>query len=148
MSSWNSDDSARYWTQMLAKSGALVINGDLYFVGAEPTSAELAANPKAYGCYGAGFTIGLDDGTQIVTHNLGCCGAVPTAVCPPDNAAFIGEPTTTPLPRVATHDCFDHLDYIGGPGPYECLFCYQRFHASEIPAAARDSALAYLTGGE
>jgi hypothetical protein len=144
MTTWNSGDCNRYWTKLLAKPGALIIDGDLYFVGDEPTPAELAANPKRYGTR---WTIGLADGTQIVTHNLGCCGVIPTDVCPADNAAFIGEPVATPVPRLATHDCFEHLDYIGGSAPYECLFCYQRFYTSDIPAGIADTIFAEMAGG-
>ncbi|PYC69193.1 hypothetical protein C7C45_15935 [Micromonospora arborensis] len=130
-----SDSTLRYWTNQLALPGALVIDGHLYFVGPEPAPTDLAANPKLYGCYGTGFTIGHADGTQTVTHNLSCCGEIPPALRPADNAAFIGEPEQTPTPAIAAHDHFEHLDYIGGSYPFECCFCYLRFDPSDIPAS-------------
>jgi hypothetical protein len=148
MSTWNSDDSRRYWTAMLATPGALIIDGNLYFVGDEPTPADLAANPKLYGCYGTGFTIGHADGTQTITHNLGCCGAIPDDIRPADNAAFIGEPVTTPIPKIATHDHFGHLDYIGGHYPFECVLCGLRFTEDEVPDDIAGYILLGLTGGD
>lgn len=144
MSSYNSDDSRRYWTNMLAEPGALIIDGDLYFIGAEPTPADLAANPKLYGCYGTGFTIGHADGTQTITHNLGCCGAIPEDVRPADNAAFIGEPVYTPLPAIPSHNHWDYLDYIGGSYPFECTYCYRRYDTDEVPPTIAARLYAHL----
>jgi hypothetical protein len=128
------DDYRRSWTNQLSLPDALIIGGNLYFVGPEPATADLLANPKQYGCYGTGFTIGRSDGTQVITHNLGCCGEIPAALRPADNAAFIGEPQTVPLPAIPVHDHFDHLDYIGGSYPYECVVCHLRFAPDEVPA--------------
>jgi hypothetical protein len=148
MSSYNSDDNRRYWTEQLARPDALIIDGSLCFAGPEPTPADLAADPKSYGCYGTGFTVGLADGTQIITHNLMSCGAIPEDLRPVDNAAFIGEPVYTPLPRPAAHHCLDHLDYIGPCSyPYECLVCYRRFDTSDVPAEIADTILADMAGG-
>jgi hypothetical protein len=147
MSSYDSDDSRRYWTGMLARPDALVIDGDLYFIGPEPDPADLAANPKLYGFYGTGFTIGHADGTQTVTHNLRSCGAIPDGLRPADNAAFIGKPEPTPTPRIPDHNHDDHLDYIGGSYPFECLVCYRRFDVSEVPAPVVAAIHASLTGG-
>jgi hypothetical protein len=121
-----------YWTEMLAKSGALVIDGDLYFVGSEPTHTDLLANPKRYGCYGMGFRIRHLDGTETVTHNLGHCGTIPAHLRLADNAAFVGDPEPTPIPHPAAHNCLDCLDYIGGSYPYECVFCYRRYEQADI----------------
>ncbi|GLZ00582.1 hypothetical protein [Actinoplanes sp. NBRC 103695] len=148
MSTYNSDDSRRYWLKMLSQPGALVIDGNLYFVGPEPDPADLAANPKLHGCYGTGFTIGHADGTQTVTHNLGCCGAIPGDVRPADNAAFIGQPELAPKPAVLVHNHFDHLDYIGGHYPFECLVCYRRFEYTEVPSDVAETLLASLLGDE
>jgi DNA-directed RNA polymerase subunit RPC12/RpoP len=146
MSSPISDDTRRYWTGLLARPDALIIDGSLYFVGPEPTPADLAANPKLYGCYGTGFTIGHADGTETVTHNLGSCGAIPhDDLRPVDNAAFLGEPEKTPMPLPPAHQHFEHLDYIGGAYPYECVVCHRRFLATEVPA---EIAAAVLDGLE
>lgn len=147
MSSYSSDDARRDWLKMLAEPGALIVDGNLYFVGPEPTPADLAASPKLYGCYGTGFTIGHADGTQTVTHNLGCCGAIPDELRPADNAAFIGEPQFTPMPLPPAHDHFEHLDYIGGSHPYECVVCYRRFEAAKVPAEVADAIFEGFTGG-
>jgi hypothetical protein len=88
--------TCRYWTANLADPNALIIDGTLYFVGPEPTTTDLISFPKLYGCYGTGFVIGRDDGTQITTHNLYVSGAIPTGLRPADNAAFLGEPMPTP----------------------------------------------------
>jgi hypothetical protein len=37
---------------------------------------------------------------------------------------------------VAPHNCFDHLDYIGGSYPYECVFCYRRYDQDDVNADA------------
>ena len=148
MSTHISDERRRDWTAMLAKPGALVIHGGLYFVGPEPTPAELAANPKLYGCYGTGFTIGHDDGRQTITHNLGCCGSIPEDLRPADNAAFIGEPQYMPIPPPPAHDHFAYLDYIGGGYPFECIACYRRFGADEVPTEIADAIFERLAGGQ
>jgi hypothetical protein len=128
--------SCAYWRSQIGEPGALVIDGDLYFIGTEPTRTDLLANPKLYGCYGTGFRVRSSDGTETVTHNLGHCGTIPAALRPADNAAFIGEPEHIPTPRVAPHNCFDHLDYIGGHYPYECVYtnCYLRYDHGEVIA--------------
>ena len=139
--------TCRYWIATLADPGALIIDGHLYFIGDEPEPADLAANPKLYGCYGTGFLIGRDDGTQTVTHNLGQCGEIPAALRPADNAAFIGEPEPTPTPAPPAHQHFEHLDYIGGTYPYECGVCYRRFSADEVPVEVADAVTDSLYGG-
>jgi hypothetical protein len=83
-----------YWHDRLAEPDGLVINGNLYFAGPEPTPPDLYRYPKGYGCYGAGFLIGREDGTQILTHNLGHCGEIPAALRPADNAAFLDKRQT------------------------------------------------------
>jgi hypothetical protein len=148
MSTYNSDDSRRYWTGMLSRPEALIIDGNLYFVGPEPTAADLAANPKLYGCYGTGFTIGHADGAQTLTHNLRSCGAIPADLRPADNAAFLGEPEPIPTPLPPAHEHFEHLDYIGGSYPYECVVCYRRFDTREVPAGLANAIFATMTGGD
>lgn len=133
------DDTRQNWLGMLARPGALIIDGNLYFVGPEPTAIELAADPKRYGCYGTRFLIGHDDGTQTVTHNLGCCGQIPAELRPADNAAFLGVPQRTPLAAPPVHTHFDHLDYIGGSHPYECVVCGNRYAADEVPEEIADA---------
>lgn len=139
--------AAAYWTDMLARPGALIIGGRLYFIGPEPSPADLAAHPKSYGCYGAGFTIGHADGRQTITHNLGCCGEIPAEYRPADNAAFIGEPLPTPTPETLPHNHFGHLDYIGGSYPFECVVCGLRYRMDEVPDDLAYDILFGLTGG-
>jgi hypothetical protein len=148
MSADLTDATRDYWTAKLSDPAAIIIDGHLYVVGAEPGPADLAANPKLYGCYGAGFTIGPADGTQTVTHNLGCCGEIPPAMRPADNAAFLGEPEPTPAPPPPAHRHVDHLDWIGGSYPYECVVCSLRFSESEVPAEVAEQVLYGLIGGD
>jgi hypothetical protein len=147
VSTHTADDTRRYWTNQLSKPGALIIDGTLCFIGPEPAPGDLAANPKLFGCYGTGFTIGHDVGTQTVTHNLLCCGTIPADLRPADNAAFIGEPQPTPTPATPAHDHFEYLDYIGGSYPFECCYCHRRFDTSEVPASIAHALIGSLTGG-
>jgi hypothetical protein len=149
MTSPNLSDADRsYWTSQLTRPDALVINGGLYFVGPEPHPVDLAANPKLYGSYGTGYTIGRHDGSQTVTHNLCSCGEIPADLRPADNAAFIGDPEPTPTPLPPAHVHFEHLDYIGGSYPYECVVCYLRFDTSEVPSEIAAAILTRFSGGD
>jgi hypothetical protein len=149
MSSYNSADNRRYWIEQLARPDALIIVGSLYFIGPEPSPADLAANPKRYGCYGTGFTIGHADGRQTVTHNLMSCGAVPDDLRwqHGDNAAFLGIPEPIWQPFPPAHECLENLDCIGGSYPYECVVCYRRFADDEVPPELIDTAPESPHGG-
>ncbi len=87
--------TCHFWAEQFATPGGLIINGNHYRIGDEPTPAELAAHPKFYGCYGDEFVIRMSDGTQTVTHNLWSQGEIPARLSRPDNAAFVDRPGGT-----------------------------------------------------
>jgi hypothetical protein len=83
-----------FWTEQFATPGGLIINGNHYRIGDEPTPEEHQRHPEHYGFYGRRYTIRRNDGTVTVTHNLWHQGAIPARLTRPDNATFIrpGDP--------------------------------------------------------
>ncbi|MFY1675061.1 hypothetical protein ACN27G_34845 [Plantactinospora sp. WMMB334] len=129
--------TCEFWAHQFATPGGLIIGGCHYRISEEPTAEQLAEYPKLCGSNGARFTIRLNDGTEVITHNLWGQGNIPPGLTRPDNAEFVGDPEPAPRPRPATHDCLDHLDYIGGSYPYECLYrhCGRRYDQADITRA-------------
>ncbi len=89
-----------FWALQFAAPGGLIINGNHYRIGAEPTPEEHQRHPEHYGSYGRRHTIRHNDGTVTVTHNLWHQGAIPARLTRPDNATFVrdDDPNLDPDP--------------------------------------------------
>ncbi|GAB3823880.1 hypothetical protein GCM10027610_001380 [Dactylosporangium cerinum] len=78
-----------FWQWQFNLPGGLIINGEHYRIGEEPTADALNNNPSQFGSYGRRYVIRFLDGREVVTHNLWHQGAIPDALRRPDSAAFV-----------------------------------------------------------